>query len=229
MGPGNLERTLLEFEKPRTTLYLNNKRVKDIFDQIGGKDESSISRELAGEVGAGVPAWLASIVGKISGKKGQDEKKQIADSPPLMAAMLESYFRRSRKLIDLSNEKFWKAEWLKYVGESCITMPDDDVTTINAGLPAHLSQVIQTERERQQRIIRYEKEDAKTIVWTSAGEPYLASIADTRWVNFTNMASDYYARMGVFGNFESQIENVVFISPLWIWYETITDQVNKTG
>jgi len=76
------------------------------------------------------------------------------------------------------------------MGRSCITMPHDDVSTINAGLPVHLTQVVQTEGERRLQIMKYGKEDVRTFVWTSFGDPYLASVAETGWVDFIKVITE---------------------------------------
>jgi hypothetical protein len=74
------------------------------------------------------------------------------------------------------------------------------------------------------------EDHAQTIVWTAQGRTApgrptaLASIARKQWVkpyagNFVRFSTIPEGPFGILGHFEYEKNGVVFLTPLWIWFE----------
>lgn len=221
MSKINVQKALKELDTLRTTLYLNEDRVKQWFDQLGGDDEEGTSNEIGSQISAGLPNWLANFAGAISGKKGRSNRKQISKSPVLMAVGVEHYLRVRKLLLELPTESYRKTKWIKYTGKSCVTTPKENIIQLNAQLEPSQAEVVHDHRVRQEERLKLKNPKATTLVWTAPGNPCFASIANMEWVNIDNLASDYYHPAGIFGDFESKDDEVIFIRPCWIWYEVL--------
>jgi hypothetical protein len=110
-----------------------------------------------------------------------------------------------------------------------MTWPNQKVNDQSSDLPLPFAMVVESERIRQQNVLRAVRRDQEetVMVWTAAGTDYgtrrgFASIAATRWLNPDNYSSglsNESAPMGILGDFEKHIDDVVFIRPFWIWTE----------
>jgi hypothetical protein len=210
----------------RLTLYLNEERVKEDYDSILGPDQRTVINHLTKEVGGGISAWFAKIQAKISGTMGSESQKQFSESPLLMAVIVEAHYRRLHQLLRLPNGESRQEDTrlIKYVGESHVTENDQDVTAETTGLRDDLAQVVKEERDRQvDRRIRWKASDPSVFVWTTAGQPALASIGAWEMVTKAHYVHYWYRGLhrknplGILGSREDEKSGIVFITPLWIW------------
>ena len=213
--PKEIEQCLSELKTPRITLYINEKRTKDFYDQFGGPDQNSASTEIGSELSSELKFWIAGIASKILGKKGQIKAKDISKSSQLMALVIEFHVKQRGELLDMSVERFGQKGWARYVGDGCITKKGKILTVEKTNLPKEALGVIHDERLRQQA----EWEPPESIVWTASGLTPLASVANAKWVDDDDLASYAHNPIGIFGRPEQQKGGVAFVSPIWIWHE----------
>lgn len=215
MGMSKLEQAISELQREvRTTLYLNEKRIKESYDLIGEPDQFTIINQLTRGGEAGILGWFKL---QIQNLRGDQALKQISDSPLLMAIMVETHFKISGQVLKLPDEQFRRdARLIEYVGESHIVEGDQDITAETTGLSDALAQVVRQERDKQQdRMKKWTKNDPSMFVWTAAGEPALASIAAWRWVvetdNLDSWASGYHLQhpKGIIGSLEREKRGIV--------------------
>ena len=219
-----IEQAVSELQsEDRTTLYLNEKRVKESYDLIGEPDQLTIINQLSRGGEAGILGWFKL---QLQNLRGDQALKQISDSPLLMAIMVETHFKISGQVLKLPDEQFREgARLIEYVGKSHIMEVDQEVSAETTGLSDDLAQVVKQERDDQQeRMKKCKSNDPSMFVWTAAGVPALASIAAWRWVletdNLDNWASGYHLQnpKGIIGSLEREKRGIVFIRPLWIWH-----------
>lgn len=224
MGMSTIEQAISELHREdRTTLYLNEKRIKESYDLIGEPDQLTIINQLSKGGEAGILGWFKL---QIQNLRGDQALKQISDSPLLMAIIVETHFKISGQVLKLPDEPFRRdARLIEYVGESRITEYDQDITAETTSLSDALAQVVKQERDKQQdRMKKWTTNDPNMFVWTAAGEPALASVAAWRWVtetdNLDSWASAYHLQdpKGILGSLEQEKGGVLFIRPLWIWH-----------
>jgi hypothetical protein len=224
-----LEQAVSELQnEERITLYLNEGRVKRAYDRIGEGDQLTLIDQFTRGGEAGILGWFKA---QLSNTRGHQALIQVNEKPELMAIMVETHFRISGQLLELPDETFRRdARLIKYVGESHITENDQEVTAETTGLSDALAQVVKEERDRQvDRQKKWKAEDPSMLVWTTAGQPALASIASWEVVNKTedlyNWYSGYHLRnpLGITGSREEEKSGIVFITPLWIWYQALSN------
>ena len=222
-----------EIGRHRRTLYLNTERVKDAYIGLGGVTELSTNRGRTIEGQVGAPNWIASLSGKIGGTSGRTELIRISEYPEPMALILEDEYAKFGELVDLSLkdptpvEECRKATLLRYQGHGRMTWPAQELNPATSDVPSDLVQVIESERVRQQNVLRAVRRDQNetVMVWTAVGTDLgtrrcYASIAATRWLNGENHATDLSenaAPLGILGDLEKHIDDLVFIRPFWIW------------
>jgi len=223
-----------EIGRHRRTIYINTDRVKDAYIALGGVTEFTANRGQTIEGQVGAPNWIASLTGKIGGTSGRTELIRISEYPEPMALILEDEYAKFGELLELSLEnptpveECRKATLLTYLGPSRMTWPGQELDPKIYDLPSDLVQVVESERVRQQSVLRAVRRDQEetVMVWTAVGTNpgtgrCYASIAATRWLNpdnFSTGLSEESAPLGILGDFEKHIDGVVFIRPFWIWW-----------
>lgn len=217
---------LSETKKSRLTLYLNERRVKQLYDQSIREIEQLVeqlvvTKELGEKLGGGIKTFV-SFGGEVAEKEGY--AAQLRFSPELMAVLLEYRTKRDARLLDPSlDEPIQDDALIRYVGASHIISHQKDVDAVETGWTTALAQVVQRERIRVQDEAKdlYDKE-ARTMVWVASpnAKRKLASIGFLRNVDPGNYISySPLEHFGILGRFTREIEGVMFVSPLWIWHE----------
>jgi len=154
----------------------------------------------------------------LGGEKGQTVSGTL--DAVLKGILLECNARLSGELRDLQRARPAPGHLLFFVGPGALVEEGVSVAEAEIGLPAAAADAIETERLRQQRRIQKKDPKAATVVWLANAPLALASIASDKWLNDGNMAS--YGRsppFGILGRFESNLNGVTLIAPLWIWHE----------
>jgi hypothetical protein len=82
------------------------------------------------------------------------------------------------------------------------------------------------ERERREKILKYDKDDnVNSLVWTASGKRSFASICSAEWINWDTLSAYGFSPSGILGFFGQEIKtgkyDLAFIIPLWIWQDSL--------
>ena len=160
MTEGEIVELLSTTRRPRATIYLNQRRVDDYYSQrLGPFVELVRSGKLGGNAGADLLGFL---------KFGVFGENSMAGSGPLTpvikAMVIESEAKSSGQLADLSLVRPDRELLVTYVGAGQIyDNPDKIAPDQSGGVSAEAAQVVQDERERQEKGLR-----GPTIVWVGS-------------------------------------------------------------
>lgn len=212
----DLIKTLSKTNNPRATIYLNEKRVTDLYQQsVGGITEVVKTRSLTGKASAGLLTLFTSEAG---GERATSTT--IAITPMIMAILIEHQSANAEQLVDLAVSFPQKGALLSYVGDARLIGFDEAVTATSTNLSEAIASVIHRERLRQENVLRIQDANAKTIVWVSSIQGRsIASIASSQWVDFGHFCSYPQPPLGILGRYESESGGITFLSPLWIWHD----------
>jgi hypothetical protein len=228
-----LEQAISELQgEDRTTLYLNEERVRRAYGNIGvvGGDQQTLSAQSTKEGSLG---FAGIFGGKYQRVSGDEILIDIGKSPELMAMMIETFHKTTDQLLELHQMKLHKEDppsegrVVKFVGDSHITeFFQENVTAETAGLSERLARIVDTERNVQKEDRERREKDSRLFAWTAPGELTLASIALWQWADpyagEWSHATQRKNPKGILGRVESLQEDVVFITPLWIWHVAYT-------
>jgi hypothetical protein len=203
--------------RPRITLYLSHPKIEQLYVQSTGQVSEFVrSGKEAGKISASILKLLGA---EYSEERGLSAR--ISLTPMLQAVLIENVAREGHQLVDLSVEPPTKGQLLVYVGPASLTLMDDPIDQVQTGFQPGACEIVSSERLAQEKILRFKDDRIRTIVLTfqSRGKA-MASIASTEFVELGLLASYCQsAEYGIMGRLERTIEEVVFISPLWIWSE----------
>ena len=203
---------VLEVSKTsRESLYLNEKRINQLFrDKVARINNIITNEELGPEFSAGLSGFLGI---KISGKKGISHNLDISLDEK---ALLIEVFEKERGNIHAVDDKdIQKGALISFVGKSQITLDTQDITSETSMLPQSLAETLQKIRDFQNK---GSKEG--TMVWSSKSNKYLASICYMESIIDPGLAYSYFqGRYGILGTKENELDDLLTISPRWIWYE----------
>jgi hypothetical protein len=102
-----------------------------------------------------------------------------------------------------------------FLGKSRIANDNVEATPETTVLPAEVALVVQ-----ERRIAQAKGSKQGTIVWTSKDRKYLAAIAYLESVvDIGHIYSYPEGRYGILGRKESESASLLFLAPVWLWYE----------
>jgi hypothetical protein len=209
-----LLKQLSDARTARTSVYLNAKRIDELYRQEVTRIGKVIASE---ELGPEFAAGLGSILGvKLSAKKALSSEYEV--SPADKALLIELVERRNGQLYEglcAVEDSVPRGAMVYFLGECRITSDSQDVTPESTGLPAEIASVI-----HQRRIAQAKGSKQGTIVWTSTAGKYLAAIAYLESViDIGHIYSYPEGHYGILGRKESEADGLFFVAPVWIWYE----------
>ncbi|MGA1841616.1 MAG: hypothetical protein ACMUIU_13420 [bacterium] len=218
MDETGIVKEISKTKKARAPLYLNNEKIGFFFSQkLGDLSNLVASKKLGSEISAS----LLKIIGsKVDSESGLEATIQL--SPVIKAILLEAQAREAKELLDLAKHAPRQNSWLVYIGPGRFVIWNQKISHENSGLDEATAKVIQKEREDQEKMLRFWNDKIRTVVWlANAKGRTIASIASTDWINGNLFASYVGAPIqGILGRYEKKIEDIVFVSPFWIWGET---------
>lgn len=239
MDADQLVKALVPSEKmPRIPLYLNERRLKDVFQQrVSAVNEVLMTKGIGGEVSGG---YLGILGGKLSRRKDVGTKIEL--TAMLRALLLEFEERENGRLVDLGSAEARADAFLYFVGPARIFPPWESVSrpwhespeyasgSVDAetmGVRDETAQAIQDRREENERWLRHGQSDVEapgsttsgeTIVWIGRGRQLLVAIASDAGID--RSALRHYSRLPPFGTLAMLGETagaLAFLTPLWIW------------
>lgn len=216
MDDQELVKSLSPTGKPRATLYLAQEKVEQLYVQSVALVTEFVR---SAKQGGRLSASLLKIIGaEVSEEETLSAKIHLG--PLLQAILIENAGAHANALLDLSLRDAEAGTLLKYVGDARIAVMDMPVLP-SKSVTERDCEVITRERETQEKVLRFRDDKVGTIVLTASPRgAVLASIASTESTNLNFLAS--YSRnppFGILGRMENRIEDVTFISPLWVWRE----------
>lgn len=194
------------WSNPRAVIYLNESKVSSFYRQyISEIVKLDFSNERSHELEGGLQAFVASLRGKFGWKGTIGAGIEIL--PPLMAILLEYHVGKIDRLTNHTAGEINNDAWFTHVGSCYITPHSKEVIAeTNPTLASNLQQLLQRKRLEEQERLSIKEERANTIVavWKK-DDHYLASIADTEWIDPSNYASYSYSpsNIGIFGRFQA--------------------------
>jgi hypothetical protein len=228
-----LLKALLQEKRLRTRLHLDEDRIGDAFQQLSGDIHDLVTTKKIG-----FKLGIESIF-----RADYDRSTEIGANRKLLfinkAILIEYYAREKGLLIDLYNRQVDEAEnaddvnIVRFEGKCHLTRPGKSVSPEDSGLRPDVAKKIQNERMRQEEDM---KEDIKsssedqdsseeintlTGVWTATiGRTNLACIA--LWAKrnrpaINSLPPKFNGTIGISGTLEQEIDDIVFVSPFWIW------------
>ena len=218
MTAGELLKHMARLDKHRVSLYLSTDKLEHWYLQkVSQILELGASEALSGKLEAGLLGILKSEAG---GEKSTESKVAI-DNVIVQGVVAENVARASKTLVDLSSDEPKKGELCYYLGAARLTLMNATASTESTGLSPSECSTIATIRSAQETILKAFDPNAGTIALTfRANNRAFASIGTLKSVN-PNWLASYHnqERFGILSTLESSHGEVVFLDPLWIWYE----------
>ena len=204
--------------KDRIILYLNDKRVKTLFDQcFDGINQLITGVESRTSFSAGLQALFFNAGANVENKTSFTSKMDI--SPILQCNLIETYLANKNLIADISKNNLTNESLIKYLGNNkVIEHFEEEVNVNNSGLSEDQAALVQETRNRQEKILQYQNPDDKTYVFVFPGDNPIVSIALVDQEYRDNHSS--YGQQplkGILGRLEQKVKNVIFISPFLIW------------
>lgn len=216
MNEYDIIKALSETKEPRATLYLNEKRVDELYQLKAGAISEIVRNS---NIEAKLSAKLLDLFGgDFATSRGITGNINV--TPILKAILLEYEAKQSGQLTDVSYAEPQKQGLIVYIGQGLLLFEDQAVSKETIPWRDTLLNTIQVERIRQEKILQRSDPDLKTLMWVGRGKSqHLASVISSRWFQYENAASYMFPPYGILGRIEREIENILFISPLWIWHD----------
>jgi len=202
----------------RKSLYLSMEKIEDWYLQkVSQIMDLRTGEVLSGKIEAGLFGILKSEVG---GDKST-ESEVIMDKAVVQGVVAENVARVSKTLVDLSSAEPKKGELVYYLGAARVTVAGETISSERTGLSPGECSTIGSVRKSQEDILRIFDPHAGTIVLTfAANGRAFASIGSLKSV-VPNWLASYHGedRFGILCTLESTHGDVIFLDPLWVWYE----------
>jgi len=219
MNAYELIKNLARLEKYRASLYLSTEKMEHWYLQkVSQIVELDTGEVLSGKIEAGLFGVLKSEAG---GARSTDSKVVI-ENAIVQGVVAENVARASKTLVDLSFTAPEKGEILYYLGPARITIMSAITSPDNTDLNDQECAAIASVRHAQESILKAFDPNAGTIALTfrTNGRAF-ASIGSTKSV-IANALSSYFSEesFGILCTMENTRSDVVFLDPLWMWYET---------
>jgi hypothetical protein len=198
-------------------VYLNAKRIDELYAQGVSRIDNVISTN---ELGPEFSAGLLKIFGfKLSGKMASSSEVIISSADKALLVELAARQGRDLREIRPEDESLPNGALVYYVGKSRLINDNQEANPETMGMPAEVAWTV-----HQRRIAQAKGSKQGTIVWTSAvGGTNLAAIAYLESVVDVGHIYSYpVGTYGILGHKESEEKNLLFIAPVWIWYDVQT-------
>jgi len=218
MTAGELTAYLAPLGEHRASLYLATEKIEDWYLQ----KVSQVMDLRTGEVLSGkIEAGLFGILKSEAGGEKSTESEVVMDKAVVQGVVAENVARASETLVDLSSKEPTKGELLYYLGTARIAVMKAMISPETTELSPSECSTIAAVRRSQEDILGFFESQAETIVLTfkTNGRAF-ASIGSLKSVNGNWLASYHdQKKFGILCTLESIHSEVIFLDPLWIWYE----------
>ena len=197
----------------RETIYLHPLRVTRAFrSEIGSVRSFVQSVEEHGEAGGELNAWLVKVAGKAGEQRGLSLEFEV-DDPYVMALLLFGALEKAARLADPC-DLLDPSAYYHVMGSSRVFHPD-----ISA-LPEHLpgAEEVEEERVRQENLLRWGDDSANAASMLFAAPCPVALILSRRYLDNEALGSYMAGTYGVLGRYESDVGNVRFLAPMYVWW-----------